>query len=157
MHTNCVLRARISRRCVLCTRFVRGAELTTLCQSCGLCCDGSLFGRVPLLPAEVPLARKHRLHVVPSGSAMEQPCAALVLDAEKSRTCTAYDDRPAACRAFDCVLLARHRSEGGPLAPRLESVGRVRALLATVEASGLRTGSDFDELVQRIAADFARA
>jgi uncharacterized protein len=142
---------------VLCTSIVRDAELTTLCHSCGLCCDGSLFGRVPLLPAELPLARKHRLHVVPSGSAMEQPCAALALDAEESRICTAYEDRPAACRAFDCVLLARHRSEGGPLAPRLEAVRRVRALLAAVEASGLRTGSNFDELVERIAADFARA
>lgn len=142
---------------MLCTRFVREAELTTLCQSCGLCCDGSLFGRVPLLPVEVPRARKHRLHVVPSGSAMEQPCPALARDGESHRTCTAYEDRPAACRAFDCVLLARHRAEGGPLEPRLEAVRRVRALLATVEASGLRSGSDFDELVQRIAADFARA
>lgn len=141
---------------MLCTTLVREAELTTLCQSCGLCCDGSLFGRVPLLRAEVPLARKHRLHVVPSGTAMEQPCAALAND-ESNRTCRAYEDRPAACRAFDCALLARHRSEGGPLAPRLEAVRRVRALLATVEASGLRSGSDFDELVQRIAADFARA
>lgn len=136
---------------------VRDAELTTLCQSCGLCCDGSLFGRVPLLPAEVPLARKHRLHVVESGSAMEQPCAALALDAENKRTCTAYEERPAACRTFDCALLARHRAEGGPLAPRLEAVRRVRVLLATVEASGHRTGSDIDELVERIAVDFARA
>jgi hypothetical protein len=31
----------------------RDLELTALCQSCGLCCDGSLFGRVRLESSEV--------------------------------------------------------------------------------------------------------
>lgn len=135
---------------------MRETELQTLCQACGLCCDGSLFGRVPLLPSEVAAARKHRLLVLPSERAMEQPCPALVDDGG-SRTCAAYDDRPAACRAFDCALLSRHRAEGGPLAARLASVRRTRALLAAVEASGERSGADLDELVERIAVDFARA
>jgi len=56
--------------------------LATLCRACGLCCDGSLFGRVPLASAaEVERAKRRHLRVVPSGRSFEQPCAALVATA----------------------------------------------------------------------------
>lgn len=99
-------------------------ELTTLCKSCGLCCDGSLFGRVDLTPEELPLARKNRLHVV-NDRAFEQPCAALGV----GNACAIYDERPHACRRFTCRLYARHAREGGPLEPRLAIVRRARELL----------------------------
>ena len=43
-------------------------ELPTLCGACGLCCDGSLFGRVPLAPDEATPARRLRLRVLPTGA-----------------------------------------------------------------------------------------
>ena len=124
---------------------VRERELETLCKSCGLCCDGSLFGRVPLEPGERDAARKNRLRVVASGASFEQPCAAF------AGTCRAYDDRPRACRAFVCRLHERHRLEGGPLEARLASVRRARELLAAARPDG-----PLDELTDLLERDFAR-
>jgi len=117
-------------------------DLEKLCRSCGLCCDGSLFGRVPLAPDE----RKTRLRVVSSGASFEQPCSAF------SGTCAIYEERPRACRAFTCRLYERHQREGGPLEPRLASVRRARALLATA-----RPDEPHDELASLLERDFARA
>ncbi len=130
-------------------------ELATLCQSCGLCCDGSLFGRVPLATDEVAAARRRRLHVLPNGRAFEQPCTALALldGADPRRVCSVYADRPRACRGFTCRLHERHRREGGPLEPRIATVRRVRRLIADVEASG-RTSTD---LLRHLDEDLARA
>ncbi|MEO8799265.1 MAG: YkgJ family cysteine cluster protein, partial [Polyangiaceae bacterium] len=104
-------------------------SLGHLCQSCGLCCDGSLFGRARLAPDEVGSARKHRLRVVASEGSFEQPCSALV-----DRACMIYDARPRACHAFTCRLYERHVREGGPLEARTAIVARVRALFAELEA-----------------------
>jgi Fe-S-cluster containining protein len=144
-------------------------DLARLCQSCGLCCDGSLFGRVALEPDEILVARKRRLRVLASGKGFEQPCAALAaLGAGESRTCSIYLDRPRSCRRFVCRLHERHRREGGPLEARLAPVRRVREILAYLEASGL-TSQDFEgddppeasaslaELMRRLEEDFARA
>lgn len=131
----------------------RTAALTALCRSCGLCCDGSLFGRVPLEAEEAPVARKRGLLVLDDGRAFEQPCAALAT-AGGDRTCAAYADRPAACRRFVCRLYARHRDEGGPLAPRLAAVARVKDLLAAVARD--RSAPGRAELERRLDEDFAR-
>lgn len=136
-----------------------------------MCCDGSLFGRVPLDPEEVGPARKNRLHVLDDGRAFEQPCAALSRSSSgRERSCSIYDERPGACRRFACRLYERHRREGGPLAPRLAAVHRVRQLVAELEALGA-SPADFDadrpargratelyaELERRLEDDFARA
>jgi hypothetical protein len=129
-------------------------DLVTLCKSCGLCCDGSLFGRVPLEPDEIDAARTNRLPIVGDAQAFEQPCTAYVQNA-----CICYDERPRACHRFICRLYARHEREGGPLAPRLEAVRRTRELLDFVRAVGpekARSTPAFEELVQRLEVDFAR-
>lgn len=131
-------------------------DLATLCRSCGLCCDGSLYGRAVLEPHEVESARKNGLRVLDNGKGFSQPCAALV-----SCACSVYDERPATCRRFVCRLYDRHRREGGPLEPRLAAVRRVRELLASLEGQGAvaeaTRAPDFSELVQRLHDDFARA
>lgn len=151
------------------------ADLSTLCQSCGLCCDGSLFGRVPLDPEEDVLARRNRLRVLDNGKAFEQPCTALGESSSGARRiCSIYDERPLSCRRFTCRLLDRHRREGGPLGPRVAAIQRVRRLVAELQAEGL-TPADMDghsgarspamvraldmvaELQRRLEDDFARA
>jgi hypothetical protein len=153
------------------------SELATLCGACGLCCDGSLFGRVDLVPEEVEPARRNRLHVLDDGRAFEQPCSALAVVGGGRRECSIYGERPLACRRFMCRLYDRHRREGGPLEPRLAAVRRVRELAADLEASGLSPGDfegepskvdgggregslarrAFAELTRRLEEDFARA
>ena len=120
-------------------------ELETLCSSCGLCCDGSLFGRVPLEPSEREGAKKNKLRVVASGASFEQPCGAF------AGTCRIYEERPRACRAFVCRLYDRHRREGGPLEARLASVRRARELLAAARPEG-----PLGELTELLERDFAR-
>lgn len=113
-------------------------DLATLCQSCGMCCDGSLFGRARLEADEVAGARRNRLPVIESGTGFDQPCPALGPAPGGGRACSIYDERPRTCRRFVCRLFARHQQEGGSLEPRLASVRRVRELAATLESSGLR-------------------
>jgi Fe-S-cluster containining protein len=146
------------------------SDLATLCQSCGLCCDGSLFGRVSLRESERDLARRHHLPLLGGGEAFGQPCPAL--HGETERTCSIYAERPQACARFTCKLYERHREEGGPLEPRLAAVRRVRELLAVLQASGFapadletagsrgapaRLRRAYRELMEWLAEDFARA
>jgi Fe-S-cluster containining protein len=122
-----------------------GSDLEVLCQSCGLCCDGSLFGRVDLEPEEVESARRHRLRLFPGAGGFEQPCAALARPGSGlgTRSCSIYEERPLSCRRFACRLYERHLREGGPIEERLQVVRRVRNLAAALEASGL-VPSDFE-------------
>lgn len=133
-------------------------ELEVLCRSCGLCCDGRLFGCVPLAPDEVERGRKNRLLVLPRGNAFEQSCSALSREGE-SCACSIYADRPRACRAFACRLHDRHRREGGPLEARLDAVRRVQALLRLLDAPSNDEArrAATAELIERMEESFARA
>lgn len=133
-------------------------DLEMLCRSCGLCCDGSLFGSVTLQSDEVRRARKSRLVVLQRGNAFEQPCAALSTSGDRC-ACSIYAERSRACREFTCRLHDRHRREGGPLEVRLEAVRRVRMLLRVVEttADERERAAAIAELTRRMEADFARA
>jgi Fe-S-cluster containining protein len=145
-------------------------DLMQLCRSCGLCCDGSLFGLVILRPEEVEAARKNRLRVLDDSKGFEQPCSALKAgESVGERRCAIYGERPLSCRTFTCRLYERHRTEGGSIEPSLAAVRRVRELVASLEAAGLTpedferdgtngpTAATFAELMQRLSDDFARA
>lgn len=119
--------------------------LEHLCRACGLCCDGSLFGRARLAPDEVTSARTHRLRVVANEGSFEQPCSALV-----DRTCTIYQARPRACRAFTCRLYERRDQ---PLTEKLAIVARTQALLAELQDAG--ASSNGRERDPRVAVLFA--
>jgi Fe-S-cluster containining protein len=134
-----------------------GGDLETLCRSCGMCCDGSLFGRVDLRAEETQAARRRGLKVIASGDAFEQPCAALA-----HGRCSIYEERPEACRRFTCRLYERHEREGGPIEPRLAVVRRVRELVAGLEATGLapsdlEASPAYQELTLLLTNDLARA
>jgi Fe-S-cluster containining protein len=128
------------------------SDLELLCQSCSLCCDGSLFGRVDLEPDEVEPARRRGLRVIQSGRAFEQPCTALASEGPSGRSCSVYEARPLSCRRFTCRLYERHRLEGGPIEERLAVVARARALIALA-----REGGDHAELQQLLEESFAHA
>ena len=66
-------------------------ELEALCLFCGMCCDGTLFERVSLSPAETVRLGKRVLAL---------PCEVLTAD----HGCTTYEARPESCRRFICTL-----------------------------------------------------
>ena len=76
----------------------------TLCTSCGLCCDGTLFADVEL----VGQAEAARLEIMglelddgeTNAGLLSQPCAAL-----QGGRCGIYAYRPKCCRVFECHLL----------------------------------------------------
>lgn len=67
-----------------------------------MCCDGTLFSRVPITRAEAEDLPRVGLEVVRrphDAFALPLPCSALV-----GRSCTVYTERPGTCRAFRCKL-----------------------------------------------------
>ncbi len=108
-------------------------SLSTLCQRCGLCCDGNLFSHVPLQQEEVASARRLGLDVVElvgGAPALRQGCSAL-----KDRRCSLYAERPQGCRAYGCRLFSEVAGGRVSLNQALAVVDRARALLSALEAS----------------------
>jgi Fe-S-cluster containining protein len=131
------------------------AELSSLCQSCGLCCDGSLFGRVDLGPGEVEGARRRGLRVVRGGKSFEQPCSAFAGDGGR---CAIYEERPLSCRRFVCRLYEKYRREGGSIEGPLAVVRRVRLLLASLGPPSAEVRAlERAELIRTLEESFARA
>ena len=99
-----------------------------LCLACGLCCDGSLFGHVRLVPGDD--AKKLKALGLPVAVArakppvthFPQPCAALCAD----RTCRVYADRPAQCRTFECGVFKDAHAGRIEFAAALRLVKRTR-------------------------------
>lgn len=103
---------------------------SALCQSCALCCDGSLFHSVPLEGRPAP-AGAETVTREDGTRHMRLPCPAL-----KNRSCSEYAARPAACQRYNC-LLVRALSEGEiDLAEAQQTVEVARELIANV-----RTGT----------------
>ncbi len=83
----------------------------SLCLSCGICCDGALFGCVPIGNADNLAAMEAaaiEVLVLDGQSQFKQPCPAY-----SCKGCRIYADRPASCREFCCKLLAEY--EGGKM------------------------------------------
>ena len=73
----------------------------SLCLSCGLCCDGTMFRVVRLAEGEAEHL-SGRVAFTEDGQHITQPCQALRGD----RCCAVYEHRPRICRAFRCLALA---------------------------------------------------
>lgn len=78
--------------------------MSNLCVTCNLCCNGSLFARVPVSEAEQALLPDDVEIFLRDGNLrMRQPCSCLAADGG----CTVYDVRPRTCRTFHCKLSKR--------------------------------------------------
>ena len=77
---------------------------STLCLSCGMCCDGTLYAWAPLEEDEVErFSSKVRVTQINERSVMRLACPRL-----DDARCTIYDEgRPHICGAFSCDLLRR--------------------------------------------------
>lgn len=82
---------------------------STLCTSCGLCCDGSLFSIAPLVPEDGAVTPPLRSQEDDDERYLSLPCRAL----DSARCCTVYGNRPRICGAFRCALL--DRLDGGTI------------------------------------------
>ena len=99
-----------------------------LCLECGLCCDGTLFQDVRLLPGEAvgPLkARGMPVKTRGRKRCLDQPCTAL-----RGLRCEIYAIRPGHCRGFECLLFQSAR-RGEIAIPSARS--RIRTTLRQLE------------------------
>ena len=78
-----------------------------MCLECGLCCNGALFEQGELRPGDNAAALESlgvRIRPNRAGAfratRFDQPCGAF-----DGCRCKAYSQRPAYCRAFECLLL----------------------------------------------------
>ncbi len=112
----------------------------SLCQACGLCCDGSLFGRVPLGPAEqVPALKLAVVTNERGGRHVPQRCAAL-----EGTVCQVYEERPLACRRYECLLFGALREGEVSLPEALTVVHRAQAMVVEARVNAARI-SERDE------------
>ncbi|MBO9449149.1 YkgJ family cysteine cluster protein [Tropicibacter sp. R16_0] len=82
--------------------------MSGLCVSCNLCCNGSIFARVPITEEERPRLPKEVQVFARNGALrMRLPCPRLGDDG----ACTCYDVRPDTCRTYNCKL-SKRRNEG---------------------------------------------
>ena len=104
----------------------------SLCTQCGLCCDGTFFGSVVVVPDEVAQLARVGLPVVHRDGtpALPQPCVAL-----RGCLCSVYVDRPAACARYECELRKKVSAGERDLETALGHVQTMRALLATIRAA----------------------
>ncbi|MFZ5441897.1 MAG: YkgJ family cysteine cluster protein [Myxococcota bacterium] len=102
------------------------SALESLCQACGLCCDGSLFTRVPLgVDEQVPEGELGVVTNEKGARHVPQRCAAL-----GGTVCGVYAQRPRACRRYECLLFAALREGEVALAEAIDVVRRAQALVA---------------------------
>ena len=105
--------------------------LGELCRSCGLCCDGSLFGHVRLTSDEV--MRLKALQVPTTKNAdgslrLRQCCSAL-----SGKDCRIYFSRPEACRVYICDLGEALELGEVTLEEAMETVLEAHQLIRKVE------------------------
>ena len=111
-----------------------------LCLQCGLCCNGTLFETISILPDErTPrevLGTPVDITAIGSIREMPLPCPAL-----SGATCSIYGDRPSTCGRYKCGVLHAYEA-GAALRDCLSIIDRVRSLAGALEvAMDLATGT----------------
>src|SRR5215471_5663276 len=127
----------------------------SLCQYCGLCCDGTLFGHVPLQPHDdIAALRDAGVTILAKDdtSVFLQPCVCY-----ENKLCGIYARRPQPCINYKCKLLKRYENNKVTSAQAFEIVesavshrDRVRSELQSL--TGASTTS-----VYRLFQTFQRA
>lgn len=109
------------------------SDLSAICAACGACCDGTLFDVVPVDADEAPRVAARGLDVFPRDDASDlviaEPCVA-----HGPAGCGVYADRPRACAAYVCRLLADVASGASSFDAARSFVTETRALADDLRA-----------------------
>jgi Fe-S-cluster containining protein len=125
----------------------------SLCLTCGLCCDGTLFWGLPLKPDDdVTPLKAIDINIVSDNdlTILKLPCAA-----HKNCTCTVYAHRPQACRSFKCKLLKSFERDDISQRSAREIIKKMKSLknemneLAFAASTTARSGEEILSLMKR--------
>ncbi|PZR04844.1 MAG: zinc/iron-chelating domain-containing protein [Archangium gephyra] len=122
-------------------------SLSTLCLSCGLCCDGTLFRQVAITPEERVRLEELRIGTgrKRGGDVMPLPCGKLV-----GTCCSIYEARPGGCRRFVCAL--GRRLQGNELSLH-EAQLHVRDMHERLEVLRQALGLESSSMILRTARE----
>ena len=96
----------------------------SLCQSCGLCCDGTLFSQADLDSTGVgPSWPQIVVQSISTGKSLPQPCAAF-----QRNLCVIYPSRPSVCQKFRCKLLKQYTSGKVSFDAALSVIGKTKSI-----------------------------
>ncbi|MEM7490835.1 MAG: YkgJ family cysteine cluster protein [Pseudomonadota bacterium] len=104
------------------------------CVACNACCDGSMFDRVTITPADLARMPDHRAverDEAEGYAFFKQSCAHLGADGR----CGCYADRPTRCRSYDCLLSQRVLAGGTTHADAHAVVAEMKRLRADFVAA----------------------
>ncbi|MDP4664632.1 MAG: YkgJ family cysteine cluster protein [Flavobacteriales bacterium] len=103
-------------------------DLSSICLSCGLCCDGTLIGFVHLDAEEVPEVRKYMEIEEEQGHGFFlHPCQ------RYCDGCTIYAHRPKQCGLFKCGLLKSVEQKELQFDLALEAIAELKELKLNIE------------------------
>jgi Fe-S-cluster containining protein len=106
------------------------SDSSSICLSCGLCCDGTLIGFVQLDREELPRVREIMAIEEAVGQGFfVHPCSQLC-----GTSCQVYADRPKQCAAFQCGLLKKVGTSEQDKASAISSIEAVKVLRAELNA-----------------------
>lgn len=112
-------------------------DASDLCTGCGMCCDGTLFGRVTVYPDDFATLVKYGMPPQPRGDgfAYDQPCPRLT-----GTVCGIYAERFVTCRRFRCALLRKLDAGAVGVAEAQARIAAARTHIETLVHTG-RTGA----------------
>ena len=111
----------------------------SLCQACGLCCNGVMFHTVRLQPgdsAKALAALGLKLKRKKGHDYILQPCPAF-----RESQCSIYAARPERCRLFECRQLQRLAAGEITEAAALETIRDVQQRVAHLDALLAQAGT----------------
>lgn len=133
--------------------------MTKLCLNCNLCCNGSIFARVPVteeeqarLPDDLGVFHRN------GNLRMRLPCSRLGEDG----ACTCYELRPDVCRSYNCKLANRVAANEIAEPQALEIIAEIRKAQASAVslvalAMGVPSGHYQPSQISRAFRDFKAA
>src|SRR5436190_3387567 len=116
----------------------------SLCLSCGLCCDGTIFGRVQLKADDILGPLKSgliQIELKGTKTFFRQPCSAY-----RESCCQIYEDRPTNCRDYRCELLKKYEAQVVTWEDAQEKIRRARKLREEISATLRRLTPGRDDM-----------
>ncbi|MEN9800517.1 MAG: hypothetical protein RL653_4214 [Pseudomonadota bacterium] len=105
--------------------------LSDLCSECGLCCNGTLYSYVTLVPDDMPRLEKYtQLRFIERNhqQTFDEGCVL-----HTGTGCGAYDDRPDTCRRYSCGVLRAVAADELTEHEALQVIREARALVENVK------------------------
>lgn len=123
-----------------------------LCQKCGLCCNGTLFGFVRLVDEDIKHIQAHIPDVISqdTNKSFKQPCRYY-----RGKSCSIYGSwRPQACSIYLCNVLIRYRQKKLSFAEAVDVIEQTVAQAEQVRKKLSTVAGDHEKALPKLFDEF---